>query len=57
MTDVHWQRVVLIPSCEECLKLWLPIDDERWKALWADDAGSEQRLLFYCPDFAEREFV
>jgi hypothetical protein len=57
MTDVHWQGVVLIPSCEECLKLWLPIDDERWKALWADDAGSEQRLLFYCPDFAEREFV
>jgi hypothetical protein len=45
MTDVHWQRVVLIPACEECLKLWLPIDSERWKAFWADD-GPEERLLF-----------
>ncbi|SRR6266576_1453735 len=43
------------PPCEECRKLWLPGDDERWQAYWVDD-GPEELLLFYCPDCAEREF-
>jgi hypothetical protein len=49
------ERVALIPACEECRKLSLPGDDERWLAYWIDD-GSQERLLFYCPDCAEREF-
>jgi RNase P subunit RPR2 len=48
-------RVALIPACEECRKLWLPGDDERWRAYWIDD-GPEERLLFYCHDCSEREF-
>ena len=49
-------RVALIPACEECRKLWLPADEERWRAYRIDD-GPEERLLFYCLDCAEREFV
>jgi hypothetical protein len=49
-------RVALIPVCEECRKLSLPAGGERWRAYWIDD-GPEERLLFYCPDCAEREFV
>ena len=48
-------RLALIPGCEECRKLWLPGDDEHWRAYWIDD-GPEERLLFYS-DCAEREFV
>ena len=29
--------------------------DERWQDYWIDD-GPESRLLFYCPECAEREF-
>jgi len=52
---VTLKKVALIPPCEECRKLWLPGDDERWQAYWVDD-GPEELLLFYCPDCAEREF-
>jgi RNase P subunit RPR2 len=48
-------RVALIPACAECRELWLPGDEERWRAYLIDD-GPEERLLFYCPDCAEREF-
>jgi predicted RNA-binding Zn-ribbon protein involved in translation (DUF1610 family) len=41
--------------CEECRMVWLPVDDRRWRAYWIDD-GPEEKLLFYCPDCAMREF-
>jgi hypothetical protein len=48
-------RLPLLARRNQCRKLWLPGDDERWLAYWIDD-GPEERLLFYCPDCAEREF-
>jgi hypothetical protein len=41
--------------CEECWCVWLPASVERWQAYWIDD-GPEERLLFYCPEWAAREF-
>jgi hypothetical protein len=35
--------------------VWLPVDDRRWRAYWIDD-GPEEKLLFYCPECADREF-
>jgi hypothetical protein len=35
--------------------VWLPADEERWQAHWIDD-GPEEKLVFYCPACAEREF-
>jgi hypothetical protein len=35
--------------------MWLFADDERWHAYWIDD-GPEDRLTFWCPECAEREF-
>jgi hypothetical protein len=40
--------------CEECRQVWLS-KLERWRAYWIDD-GPEEKLLFYCPECAEREF-
>ena len=31
------EQVALTPKCEECLKEWLPADEERWRAIWIDD--------------------
>jgi hypothetical protein len=47
--------VARIPNCTECDARWLPADEERWEAYWVDD-GPEEKLLFYCPECAEREF-
>jgi hypothetical protein len=41
-----------IPQCEECRRVWLPRDEERWRC-YLDD---EDELAFYCPECAEREF-
>lgn len=49
------EQVALIPRCQECRKLWLPDDAERWQAHWIDE-GPEDRLLFHCETCAEREF-
>jgi hypothetical protein len=51
--SVEW--VAVIPLCEECRKGWLPHDRERWQAHRIDD-GPEEKLVFYCPECAEREF-
>jgi hypothetical protein len=45
------EQAALIPQCAECGELWLPIDDDRWRAYL--DTDSE--LVFYCPKCAERE--
>jgi hypothetical protein len=46
----------LIPQCEECRKVWLPVDRERWQARWIDDGGPDELLIFHCPEWSEREF-
>lgn len=40
--------------CAECDALWLPTDEERWRAYLTDDEPAE--VVFYCPDCAGREF-
>jgi hypothetical protein len=44
---------VLIPRCVECLDVWLPADEEHWQARWTDH-GADEKLVFYCPECAER---
>jgi predicted nucleic acid-binding Zn-ribbon protein len=52
---VSAEKVGLIPQCEECGSLWLAGDPERWRCYVVDD-GPDDKLLFYCPDCAKREF-
>jgi hypothetical protein len=49
------EPVTLVPQCIECGERWLPTDTDHWQAYWIDD-GPDHRLLFYCPECAEREF-
>ena len=49
------EQVVLIPQCEECGRVWLPDERERWRALWTDH-GPDEKLVFYCTACAKREF-
>jgi hypothetical protein len=53
--SVSAEGIAVIPLCEECRKLWLPEDQERWEAHWIDD-GPEEKLVFYCPHCAALEF-
>jgi hypothetical protein len=47
----------MIPTCAECGAVWLPADEERWRAyLGSDDLDEPPEVAFYCPDCAEREF-
>jgi len=52
---VSTEQVALIPRCAECGEVWLPGDGDRWQAYWIDD-GPDEKLVFYCPECAEREF-
>ena len=49
------EQVAVIPRCEECRRVWLPGDPDRWRAYWSDD-GPDDQLAFWCPECAEREF-
>jgi hypothetical protein len=54
---VSTEQVALTPQCAECNKLWLPADEECWRAyLGSDDLDEPAELVFYCPECAEREF-
>jgi hypothetical protein len=46
------QRVVLTPECAECHAVWLPDDEERWRAYLDCDL----EIQFFCKECAEREF-
>jgi hypothetical protein len=49
---VSAEQVRLIHQCAEYRDVWLPTDEDRWRAyLDIDD-----ELVFYCPDCAGREF-
>jgi hypothetical protein len=52
---VSAEQVAETPQCEECRKVWLPSDGARWRAERIDD-GPDEKLVFYCPDWTEREF-
>jgi hypothetical protein len=45
------EQVALIPRCAECLDVWLPDDEERWRAY----LDTDDEVVFYCPECAERE--
>jgi hypothetical protein len=47
------QVTTLIPWCVECGEIWLPADDDRWKAY----LDTDDEFVFDCPDCAEREFT
>jgi hypothetical protein len=54
-STVSAEQVAEIPQCEECRRVWLPADSRRWQAHWVDD-GSDEKLVFFCPECAKREF-
>ena len=37
---------------EECRRVWLPPDDDRWRCY----LDTDDELVFYCPHCAAREF-
>jgi hypothetical protein len=49
---VSAKQVALIPRCVECGEVWLPGDEDRWEAHFDTD----DELVFFCPECAEREF-
>jgi hypothetical protein len=53
---VSLEGVALISSCVECGAVWLPADEERWRAYHGGDDLDEPAELFYCPECPEREF-
>ena len=50
---VSAEQVALIPRCAECGEVWLPADEDRWKA----HLDTDDELVFYCPACAESEFA
>ena len=52
ISAVSAEQVALIPQCAECRQVWLPQDEDRWRAY----LDTEDELVFYCPACAEREF-
>jgi hypothetical protein len=55
LESMRAETVSFVPRCAECCAAWFPADEARWRAYWIDD-GPEEKLLFYCPNCAEREF-
>jgi hypothetical protein len=46
------EQVGFIPRCAECLEVWLSDGEERWRAY----LDTDDELVFYCKECAEREF-
>jgi hypothetical protein len=46
------EQVAQLAECIECGDVWLPVDDERWRAYVDNESG----LVFYCATCAAREF-
>jgi hypothetical protein len=45
-------QVAIIPQCVDCDAVWLPTSEDRWQAY----LDTEDELVFYCVECAEREF-
>jgi nucleoside-diphosphate-sugar epimerase len=55
---VSTEQVALIPQCAECEAVWLPADEEPWRAyLGGDDLDEPAEVVLNCPECAEREFA
>lgn len=52
LRGVSAEKVALIPRCAECGERWLHADEDRWRAY----LDTNDELVFYCPECAEREF-
>jgi hypothetical protein len=52
ISAVSAEQVALIPRCAECGEVWLPADHDRWRAY----LDTNDELIFYCPECANREF-
>jgi hypothetical protein len=39
------EQIAIIPQCAECRQVWLPQDEDRWRAY----LDTEDELVFYCP--------
>jgi len=52
------KSVALMPTCTECEAVWLPADEERWRAYLGCDEDLDEpgEVCFYCPPCAERAF-
>jgi hypothetical protein len=46
------ESLAVVARCIECEDVWLPADDERWRAY----LDTDDQLVFYCAECAEREF-
>jgi hypothetical protein len=46
------ERIAQIPQCAECREVWLPADEDRWKAY----LDTDDELVFYCGECAKRAF-
>jgi hypothetical protein len=46
------ESLAVVARCIECEDVWLPADDERWRAY----LDTEDQLVFYCAECAAREF-
>lgn len=47
------EQVALIPRCAEYVDVWLPGDEDRWRAY----LDTDDELVFFCSECAEREFA
>jgi hypothetical protein len=49
---VSAKQVAQIPQGAECKEVWLPADEDCWRAY----LDTDDELVFFCPECAEREF-
>jgi hypothetical protein len=54
---VSAEQVAIVPQCEECRKVWMPPDEERWQAHWIDDGPEERLVVLLSGVCADREFA
>jgi hypothetical protein len=52
------EGVATIPRCTECDAVWLPADEDRWRAYLGCDEYLDMpaEVVFYCLACAQREF-
>ena len=53
--DADNLNVALTPLCDECRRVWLPLDTARWRAVFLEN-GDEDVLKFWCAWCWDQEF-
>ena len=53
------EGVALVARCTECEAVWLPADEEHWRAYLGcdEDLDEPAEVVILCPTCAEREFA